>query len=429
MSLDDCFRYAVGSSEDVRIRQRLFDNAHRDRLNAISGLLPTIDYSLSRAFTQYDPALVDLNGQQGIILPGTQNTLVSTLTFTEVLYDNHVTIDSIKRTGYLETRAAHDRDETLGTLLLDVATLYYSLGSSWRIDQLLAEEESVSREVVELARRSYDVGRAPRTDVLKAQVELQARIARHIRARNDFAAAKAGLLARLTMEAAPAAIEPAKPADPAPFAFRPEPDKLSESDLRCRPLAEELASARETRPELLSAALDVNVAEVNLYDSWRKFAPQLAIQGSYAWSNPAAFADGSQYYHQASAAATVSWRVWDWGTNFRNISSERALRDNLEDTQAQLRRAVGLELQTACLALDSRRSEYLANVLRVSLARENLEKSQETYRLGKDTIEGVFRARDDYFQAQQDKVTSYYALRTAEEQRERANGSIGLRVK
>jgi outer membrane protein TolC len=420
MNLVQCLNAAVDSSEDVRSQRRIWENNQRSHLTAWSGLLPRLDFNLSRTFQQNDPSLT-------LLVPGTVNALTSSLTLTEVLYDNHLTINQIERTGALSERYRLNYLATRNNLLFDVIQAYFNLASSYRLDQISQEEIDVAKKEVALAEAVYRVGHTPKSDVLKAQVQLQATIAKKIRTRNDFTIGKAKLLSLLAVEPQVISIPIENAADPLPFQLDKDGETLPEGT--CQTYPEEVRTAEMNRPELLETESEINVAEADLNDSWRALLPRLDVRGTYQWVNSAPDQNFmSPYLTEGQASANLTWTIWDWGTNYRGVQSSRALRDNAEDQRALLRRQVALELQTACLDLSARRNEFETNRLRVDLSKENLAKAEGIYRVGKDNLESVFLATRDYIQALQDKVSAYYSFMIAQAQKEKANGTIDRRL-
>ncbi|MBW3623488.1 MAG: TolC family protein, partial [Armatimonadetes bacterium] len=208
---------------------------------------------------------------------------------------------------------------------------------------------------------------------------------------------------------------------PGPVLPNVEPDVLVASDL---PLDLEPAIhlAYEQRPEVLSAANAVRIAERSVDLARRERRPDAALSGQFLF-NPDAAGFGANE-KSWNVVAQLSVPIYQGGIVRARVNEAQADVETARSTLEQVKQGVALEVRSALLDLQEsarRRQTVAANVVQ---AREALRIAQVRFRAGVSTTVEVTDAQVAYIQALTNQVNAEYDHLSAEARLRRAVGRL-----
>ena len=258
-------------------------------------------------------------------------------------------------------------------------------------------EERIEQAEAQLAaaERRLQVGRATRSDVLRARLE-----------RSN---ARQALLTSLTQRRdamwalgrVVGLIGPVTAADPPPL--DPEPLALSLERMR--------ALVLEESPAVVSALADVTVAEAGVAQARAQYLPTIGASGGYNWSNDQLGLD--QGLTSWNTRLSISYPLFN-GLQ-REVTADRANAQLrlAEATAADAARSALAELESLVAAL--RLAEEQLAILResVEVAREDYRVQRERYELGAATILELVTSQTALVQAEYDLVNARYDYQIA----------------
>ena len=229
-----------------------------------------------------------------------------------------------------------------------------------RIDQ--AEENRAAAE------RRLDAGRATRSDVLRARLEVS-------NARQ--ALLEAQTQQRTNMYALGQAVGVRGPVTArAPASLEPEPLAMSPEALR------ELVA--DQAPTVASAVAQVSVAEAGLSQSRAQYLPSVSVSGGYNWSSDElALAEGRTSW---STRLNLSYPLFNGLQREASVDRATAQLSVAEAQAAEASRAAVSELEALLASLELAEQRLMILEESVEVAREDFRVQQERYELGAATI-------------------------------------------
>ncbi|OYV02777.1 hypothetical protein CGW93_03815 [candidate division bacterium WOR-3 4484_18] len=238
--------------------------------------------------------------------------------------------------------------------------------------KLYEENLTQKKQQLELARTRVELGLAPKSDVLKAEVEVT-------RAEVDLTQAKGELeLARMELNDA-LGIDLDYPIKIEQVEFIEEQPPSIDS---C------ITIALKGRPDLLRAQSDIMINAYNLKLAWLERLPCLTITGSYHLSADRFVFGGTPLtrtnlnrYSDWSISVGLSFPIFDAGKTWHAIKIASLYLDNSRLEYDKLKRSAILEVQLAYV-------DMVTGLKKIELTRKQLKTAQLSY----DTALGRYRA-------------------------------------
>lgn len=269
------------------------------------------------------------------------------------------------------------------------------------IDVARGSEESAERHV-DRARELHRAGLAPRSDVIKAEVEVSAARLELVKAENAWLLAKAELAAAIGLPRG-TAFSVARPEEvPAP------PPSLEEV----------LAGALARRPELagVQARLAAADAALRLAESGRY--PSVSLDASYGWFE----SDFLPHDRKWSVGLSIGIPLFEQATARSKVNQAAAGRAGLLAAETQARRAVELEVERAWIALKETEERRAVLAKALERAEEDQRVSEGRYQEGVGNILEVIDAGTALTGARVGVVVARYDSAQARARLERALG-------
>ncbi len=329
----------------------------------------------------------------------TYNNYTASLQLQQTLLDVGKMIDRTSASGHFRDASLFARESTTDNVVLGVVLAYYAHIQAQRLITVAEQAVTMADEHLRQARAFYSVGRRPRSDVTKAEV--------------DLANANVNLIhARGQTHLTTVQLENAMGVHPkTPFAVRDtfdiEPFSLS--------LDSTVTLALSHRPEVLAAAATLSANRALASAAWAQHLPTVTAFGNWTWSNFTL-----PLYSRWNAGVTLSIPLFQGFSIDAQVDQAKAGADIAEASLNQLRESITLEVQQSFWALQEASERNRATRKLLDQAGDNLMLAEKQYAAGvgtpldvSDAQLALSNARVTDIQAQYDYASSLARLRKA----------------
>jgi outer membrane protein TolC len=362
---------------------------------AVSGLRPTL--SISSQYTRSGPE------QAGAAGAGSSGSAYTTgLSAEQLLYDFGKSRSRVSQARSLEGSAHQAFAQTRQDAIAQVKQAYYRFLQDQRLVVVQRRNVSDQQAHLTLARARFQVGTAPRADVIKAETAVAEAILSLSTAENAAALSRINLNLAMGIDVrAPTRIEEAD--EPAP--------KIADQ-------ASLVETALAKRPDYTQARFNLEAAKVAVRLARTGNRPGVyaaATQGLRGNSFPPS--DSSWTY-----GVNVQWPLFDAGLTAGKVREAQA---NLRSAEASLRQAeqtVASEVVQAYLNLQTAEQQVTVAKAEVANAEESLRVATGRYETGVAIYIEVLDAQRDLLTAETNQVNSLHNLSTARAALKRALG-------
>lgn len=159
------------------------------------------------------------------------------------------------------------------------------------------------------------------------------------------------------------------------------------------------------RDDIHALSLGVKIAEQQSRVARAAMMPNIALMGSYSFSNPNSF-DGfkNRFGGAFSVGVMVSIPIWHWGGNYykyKNVATER----NIMALQlADAKQMVELQVSQAAFKAQEALKTYQATMANLESANENLRTATIGFREGVLTSDNVMEAQTAWLKAHSENI-------------------------
>lgn len=287
---------------------------------------------------------------------------------------------------------------------LSATTAYYQYLEAINLEDV--SKESVDNLTGHLTnvQQQYNAGIVAKLDVLSSNVSLANAKQSYISAKNARELAEANLnnIMRLPM---------ATKLTPADTHF-PEPEFTVTMD-------QALAMADASRWEIAQAEAALGAAKEQLRVAKSGYMPSLSVGGGYNWQDE----DFPGFDHEGwSVTGGLSWSLWDGGATDAKIVSANAAVKSAEETLAQARESVALEVRQDYLNILSAKEKIRATEAAVAEAEEAYKIATVRYKSGVGINLDVLDAQLNLNSARTNYITALYDYNTGLATLEKAIG-------
>lgn len=159
------------------------------------------------------------------------------------------------------------------------------------------------------------------------------------------------------------------------------------------------------RDDIHALSLGVKVAAQQANVARSAMMPNIALMGSYSFSNPNSF-DGfkNRFGGAFSVGVMVSIPIWHWGGNYykyKNVATERNI---MELQLADAKQMVELQVSQASFKAQEALKTYHATMSNLESANENLRTAQIGFREGVLTSDNVMEAQTAWLKAHSENI-------------------------
>ncbi len=458
LSLEDCRTYALQNNKDLMISRQRMAKAHHNNREAFAAYLPALDFTGAYAYNQkemslfdgdkylpikrfnastggYDFALVTnpatgepvLNPATGQPIPAevaylpkeevtfdTHNVFFGAVTLTQPIYMGGKIVAMNRLTHFAEELAREQHNSEVQNVIYAVDAAYWQVVSLKAKYDLAVSYVSLVDSLAQNVRKMMAQGLATRADMLSVDVRLNT-------ARVDLTKVENGLtLSRMALAQVCGL--------PIDGGYRLADEGVSAKDcvLNEKTRDADINTAWSNRSDLRSLSLGIEIADQQKVVARSAMLPQVALVGSYSFSNPNVFNGYSQKFAgQFSVGALVKIPIWHWGGNYHKYKAAEAdaeiLRLRLEDA----REKVNLQLSQASYRSAEASKTYRATQANLASADENLRVASLAFREGMITSDDVLAAQTAWLKANSECIDAMIDVHLCDTYLSKTLGTLG----
>lgn len=318
------------------------------------------------------------------------NTLTGSLTVSQDIV-NVQEYDQIGINRLMEDQNRMTLDDTRRTLDLSLADQIVAVVTAERTAEINRGGLRVALEQLELTKRKEALGAAMSLDVVRARQN--AANARATLVNGDEVLRQAreslGLILGLPEEVG--------------VVHEMNVDGLTQETLRSCKAVDTI----DERPDIAAARKSLEVAKRNLQNTWYSFLPVLTGQSSLT----ATTAVNAGYPNPTwSIGAALSVPIFDGGTRYGQIKSQRAAEDIAAQALEQLRRQAIIQVEQAKRGIEVADVSYKVSVEQRDLAAQNDQMTQTLYSRGIGTSVDLVTASEAHRTAEQSLVVAEFGV-------------------
>jgi outer membrane protein len=388
LDLPTAIAYAVENNFSIR--------QARERIREQEGLITEVkalalpNAALNSSYSRSDRDLVGPDGS-------TENWSIF-IDVRQTLYSGGGVRAALDSQSSLREAVRRDLEGVVNAAILEVRTRFYDILLAR--EQIKVQEQNVTllREQLQTAKNRFEAGAVSNFDVLRAEVELANALPELIRARNSFRTAVDALRFSLGF------------VNPSPGTIAKVPEFVGTLDYSpvSFELESTLATARETRPELLRLAAITEAQDANVRFARSGYLPDLALVGGYGLRK-AGFSDR---FRDSLDGWTVglqsSWAIFDGNRTRGQVVQARSQLAQAELALDEFGLAVEVEVRRALSAFQEAGELVEAAEKVVEQAQEALRLANSRYGAGTATQLDVLTTQVSLVRAQLNKLQSVY---------------------
>lgn len=434
MSLEECRALALQNNKQLMISRQRIDKAHYQNKEAFAAYLPAIDFAGGYAYNQKEISIFDsdqllplktFNPATGsyefnlVTNPATgkpittpdgkpipsqvalipkesmtydiHNVFFGAITLTQPIYMGGKIVAMNRLTHFAEDLAREMHNDEAQNVVYAVDAAYWQVVSLKAKHDLAVSYVNLLDSLDRNVRLLLDQGMATRADLLSVDVKLNT-------ARVDLTKVENGLvLSRMAL-----AQLCGMPIN-SPMRLV---DEENENLHAPQPVVQaDIADAYERRSDLRALSLGIKIADQQKKVALSSMLPNVALVGTYSFSNPNMF-DGfsKKFAGQFSVGVVVRIPLWHWGGNYNKYKAaetdETILKLRLEDA----REMVDLQISQASYRAQEARKTFAATESNLASADENLRTATLGFREGMVTSDDVMAAQTAWLKANSENI-------------------------
>ncbi len=394
LALDECVSVALSQNPRILSATQRVVGARERVAGRQAVKLPQIEFRAEAMKYDWLPA------NKRNILGGTTTDVYSALNLSLLLFSNgraDAAIDSATAQLYA---SAEELRRTTQDVAFDVIKSYYNV---LRLEAILSTREEAAKQMehyLVVAREKQNIGKAPKLDVLRAEVQLADVTQSRLLALSQLEISRLELLNAMGIPDDGVVVNPIK--DDIPAAQFAEYDQFVEE-------------AFMINPEYLRAQHLTEVAEKDVRVARAEFGPNLGLVASYNREG-SDFPDISNW----NAGLVLSMPIFDAGRTGAKVGEARAILEQNKSTLELISQRIRLAIRSAVLSTQDSANRLIATRKSLEQAQEALSIAQEKYAVGMgstteviDTQVALVQARTNYAQALYDGKVAVAALELA----------------
>lgn len=436
LSLDSCRVMAIANNKQMRIKNERLRGAGYQKKEALAAYLPSIDFAGGYMYNQkeisifdkdqllptksFDPATgtyqfnlvtdpatgAPVKDPDGQYIPQTvalipkesmtydiHNVFFGAITLTQPIFMGGKIVAMNKITGYAEQLARELRDDEAENIIYAVDAAY------WQVVSLKAKQELAVSYVALLDTLQHNVsamvaqGVATRSDLLSVDVKLNQAQVDLVKVENGLSLSRMALaqLCGLPVHA---------PLTVADEGLGGDSDAMPETLLSFN-----IEDVYSRRHDVRALELGARITEQQARVAMASMMPNVALIGSYSFSNPNMFNGFSKKFAGTfQVGAMVSIPLWHWGGNYNKYRAAKTEHVISELTLADAKEKIDLQVNQAAFKAQEAVKTFLMTRANLVKADENLRQATLGFREGIMTTDNVMEAQTAWLKANSEKI-------------------------
>jgi outer membrane protein TolC len=391
LTLSECISIGLKQNPSAEISLQNLKAVQERVGEAWGGYYPSFKLSSSYTFT---------SPQEKTASPDTYDTRFFA---GQTLFDAGATSDLVRSIRHNITAQDYDVKKTAFDIVLSVKSAFYDVLKKRDLFEVSRTALTTTEKHLAQSKELYKEGLAPRSDVIKSEVQVSNARLDVIKAENALFSAKANLATAMGQ------------------AVTTDFNVISHDEglLPILPSFKDvLLLAYDQRPELKGSRARVESAKASIDQAKSGLYPNLSLDASYGWQKSTFVPDDKKW----GIGLTVSIPIFEQLITRSKINQTVANLNGLKAAETQTIRNMELEVQQAWLSLKESLERYDVTKKSLEQAEEDMRVSEGRYKEGIGNILEVIDAQTALTQARTSNVVSLYDIAGASAKLDRATG-------
>lgn len=435
VSIDSCRSMALTHNKQLKMSRAKVDMARYQKKEAFAAYLPAIDFAGGYMYNQKklsifdsdqmlptksfdpktqsyqfnlvtDPATgMPVKGPNGEYIPSEvalipksameydiHNVFFGAVTLTQPIFMGGKIVAMNRITGYAEQLAEAMRDNEAENIIYAVDAAYWQVVSLRAKKELAVSYVALLDTLLNNVQAMVDEGVATESDILTVKVKYN-------EANVDLTKVENGLvLSRMAL-----AQVCGLPVD--------TPLNLADEGLTDAGITQAVATSYDMndvyarRKDLEALRLGVKIMEQQANVAKASMMPNLALVGSYSFSNPNMFDGFKKRFDGAfSVGAMLTIPIWHWGGNYNKYKAAKTQAVIQEIELEDARDMVNLQVSQAAFKAREAIKTYEMTLSNIASAESNLEHARIGFTEGVMTTQNVMEAQTAWLKANSEKI-------------------------
>lgn len=373
LTLQDCLERAKRNSPDYRAALTESALAKEDKVQSRAALLPSFNYTSSFLYTQGNGTatarFIANNGVHEYIAQGDAHQDFSLANVAN--YRRNLAAEAVAR--------ARAEIATRG-LVVTVVQTYYGFVVAQRKYATAQRAEAEAQHFFDVTQELEHGGEVARSDVIKAQIQLQGQQRQLQEAELDMSRSRLDLAVLVFPDFREdySVVDDLQTPEPLPM------------------FAEVATAAANKNPELRAALAVLREANQEVTAAWNGFLPSLSIDYFYG-IDANQFATEDRFGHDNlgyAAVATLQLPVWNWGSNRSKLKQASLRRDQAQVELTATQRELLAKLHNLFDEAETARAELESLSRSAELSAQSLHLTTMRYQAGEVSVLEVVDAQN-----------------------------------
>ncbi len=321
----------------------------------------------------------------------------------QTLFDAGATSDLVRSIRHNIAAQDFEVKKTAFDIVLSLKSSFYDVLKKRDLLDVSKTALTTAEKHLEQSKELYREGLAPRSDVIKSEVQVSNARLDVIKAENALLSVKANLATAM--------------GQPVTTDF-----DVAAQDEGLMPILpsfkDKLLLAYDQRPELKGSRARIESAKASIDQAKSGLYPNLSLDASYGWQNSEFFPNEKKW----SVGLTVGIPIFEQLTAKSKISQAAANLAGLKAGEIQTTRNMELDVQQAWLSLKEAMERLDVTRKTLEQAEEDMRVSEGRYKEGMGNILEVIDAQTALTQARTNDVVALYDIASASAKLDRAVG-------
>ncbi len=385
-----------------------------------SGYLPTLTGTAGANYNRDDstiefPGRLDDNGNPfpDVVLEKAEAQRYNTAIRADyVLFDGLGRLYNYKRLKEQYQLSELQARETIENTILQLFSVYFEIARLTENQKVLLQALEISQDRIKRAEYSFEYGQNTQLDILNAQVDVTNDSINLLNANQNLANAKRDLNVILNQD----------------LNNTFKVDTVVRFIPRLQ-LDEYVKLTNNNNVAVLQSERSLAINDYDIKVSRSGYLPTVGLTGAYGWnlnqSAASAFFPGTNTNNLNFAlGANLTWNLFDGGGTTVRVKNAKIAYANQELTRKQIQLEVNRDILNALAIYENRLNIYQIQEQNVVTNRNNFERSEEQFKLGRITSIEFRQAQINLLNAQTNKNLAKYDAKLAELQLLQLTGQL-----
>ncbi len=455
LSLQDCRSMALVNNKDLRISRQKIKTADYQKREAFAAYLPGIDFAGGYMYNQKDISIfskdqllptktfnpqtqsyefnlvknpetgMPIKGPDGQYIPETvalipkeamtydiHNVFFGAVTLTQPIYMGGKIVAMNKITGFAKELATAMHNSEAENVIYAVDAAYWQVVSLKAKYKLAVSYVNLLDSLDNNIAKMLEAGVATRSDKLSVDVKLNSAQIDLVKVENGLVLSRMALAQLCGM--------------PLHSAMRlTDEDLTAPAPSQTPAINYDMQQIYDRRQDLRALSLGVDIARQQAKVAMSSMLPNLALVGTYSFSNPNMFNGFSKKFSGAfSVGAMLTIPLWHWGGNLNKYKAARSEAEVMNLRLEDAREMVDLQVTQASFRAQEAVKTYQMALTNIEKADENLRTATLAFREGVATTDNVMEAQTAWLKANSELIDAMIDVQLCDTYLSKVTGTL-----